>query len=896
MATRETSLAGREISRYLLLERIGQGGMGVVYRARDTQLDRFVALKLILGGILRDEERKRRFLQEARAASALNHPNIVHVYEVGEEDGTGFIAMEFVAGKRLDELIPAKGLPLAEVLGYSIQISDALAKAHASGIVHRDLKPSNIMITADGLVKILDFGLAKHIPGADSDEFAETRTLQRDSVETGDGLIVGTAAYMSPEQAEGRPLDGRSDVFAFGALAYEMICGRRAFRGESAMSTVAAILRDEPVPIQDLRPGIPEELERIVSRCLRKDVARRVQHIADVRVALQDLKDESDTGRLRAGASSSVRRAWRPRLRMIPYILALSILVAAVFFRPELPAPKPVRTLQLTHTRQRKLINVSLQPRFVIGAPILTDGTRVYFADDAPRTMSTARQVSTAGGEVIDVPMPPSMETGFDLVSMAPGGNELLFFGPPHPNKWSSGLWTIPLPAGAASRVGGLVANDAAYSPDGSRLLVAAGDEVLIANRDGSEVRRIAKIHGLALMPRWHPTKDLVRFTAFNPDLTQTSLWEVRTDGRDLRRLLEGWNSPTQDCCGDWTPDGAYFVFESRENGISNLFAIREKGTLFRRPNGEPVQLTSGTLNAYRPVPARDGSKVYFVGEERRGELQRFDSRAGTFVPYLPEISGDSLAFSPDGRSVAWVSFPEGTLWCGEIDGGRRIQLSFPPAIAALPQWSADGTEIAFLKREPGHSSRIAIVPSAGGPERELPAETKDQGEPTWSPDGKQIAFGRLPWYRKPGPPDSETAIYLWDRNSDAITKVPDSDGLFSARWSPDGRYIAALRFSNGEVVVYDCEKAAWRTLLARGGGWPSWSKDGLSLLVAQDETLVRIRLKDGVVQPVLDLNGKPRIFGTNGYWIGYTPKGDPLIFEDSGLQEIFALEWLRPD
>jgi eukaryotic-like serine/threonine-protein kinase len=892
MATQETSLAGREISRYLLLERIGQGGMGVVYRARDTQLDRFVALKIIPRAVHPDDERKRRFLHEARAASALNHPNIVHIYEIGEEDGTDFIAMEFVAGQRLDERITGKGLPVGEVLSYSMQIADALAKAHAAGVVHRDLKPSNVMITPDGLVKILDFGLAKHIPGADSDELADTLTIQRADPETGDGLIVGTAAYMSPEQAEGRQLDGRSDIFSFGALVYEMLTSRRAFRGESAMATVAAILRDEPVPLRDLRPEVPEELDRIVSRCLRKDVARRVQHMSDVRVALQDLKEESDTSRFRFAPVATRKRSLRPWLWLAA---ALVLLVVAWLLRPDLPDPRPIRTTQLTHTRHGKLINVSLQPRFVVGAPVLTDGSRVYFAEEDPVRMSATRQVSITGGEVIDVPMPPSMQAGFDLVAMAPGGSELLFFGPPHPNNWTGGLWSAPLPAGAASRVGDLLATDVTYSPDGSRLALTVNDELVIAKRDGSGAHRIAKITGLALMPRWHPTRDLIRFTAFNPDLTEATLWEVQPDGRHLRRLLQGWNSPPQDCCGEWTPDGAYYVFESRQNGVSNLFAIRETGTLLRRANDEPVQLTSGPLNSYRPVPSRDGTRIFFVGEERRGELERYDTRAGAFVPYLPEISGDSVAFSPDGHSISWVSFPEGTLWRGDIAGGRRVQLSFAPATAALPQWSPDGSEIAFLKREPGQSARIAIVPSAGGPVRDLPAESKDQGEPSWSPDGQQIVFGRLPWYRKPGPADKETAIYIWDRKTDAITKVPGSEDLFSARWSPDGRFIAALRFGNQEVVVYDTSLQRWRSVFAKGGGWPWWSKDGSYLYFGHDEKLERIRISDGAMEPVIKLSGTPRMFGTTGYWIGYTPDMEPLVFHDTGLQEIFALEWQRP-
>ena len=241
-------MIGQRLLHYEIVEKLGEGGMGVVYKARDTHLDRFVAIKVLPPEKVADPERKRRFVQEAKAASALNHPNIVTVHDISSDAGHDFITMEYVAGKTLDRLIGHKGLGLKETLDYAIQATGALTKAHSAGIVHRDLKPSNIMVTGDGLVKVLDFGLAKlteTVAPASAGEFEATRTVKP---YTEEGTVVGTAAYMSPEQAEGKTVDARSDIFSFGAVLYEMLTGRRAFQRDSRLSTLAAILREEPKP------------------------------------------------------------------------------------------------------------------------------------------------------------------------------------------------------------------------------------------------------------------------------------------------------------------------------------------------------------------------------------------------------------------------------------------------------------------------------------------------------------------------------------------------------------------------------------------------------------------------------------------------------------------------
>src|SRR5262252_1582750 len=313
-------MIGHDISHYEILEKLGQGGMGVVYKAQDRRLNRFVAVKVLPAEKVGDAERKGRFMQEARAASALNHPNIITIYEIGCAGGIDFIAMEFVAGKTLDRCIPRHGLRLNEALKYSVQIADALAAAHKAGIVHRDLKPGNVMVTEQGLVKVLDFGLAKLTESAVPDEDEPTRTFK---ATTEEGTIVGTVSYMSPEQAEGKKVDARSDIFSFGALLYEMVTGRKAFQGDSKLSTLTAILREEPKPAGQVVEALPREVDRIISRCLRKSPERRFQTMADLKVALEELKEESDSGSL-----SAMPVPVRHRRRWLTWATALLAIIA----------------------------------------------------------------------------------------------------------------------------------------------------------------------------------------------------------------------------------------------------------------------------------------------------------------------------------------------------------------------------------------------------------------------------------------------------------------------------------------------------------------------------------------------------------------------------------------
>jgi serine/threonine protein kinase len=324
-------LTGQQVGHYEILSRLGKGGMGIVYKARDQHLDRFVAIKVLPPELVADPDRKRRFAQEAKAASALNHPNIITIHDIASENGIDFIVMEYVQGKTLAQAIPRRGLKLNEVLKYATQIADALAKAHVAGIIHRDLKPGNIMVDEGGLVKVLDFGLAKLTERPQVGELESTDSMPP---WTDEGTILGTAAYMSPEQAAGKPVDARSDIFSFGSVLYEMVTGQRVFQGDSKMSTLAAVLNQEPKPAIEISLSVPHDLEKIITRCLRKDPSRRFQHMADLKVALEELKEESDSGLLsvKEGTNPSGKPRKFSLLRWVTLAAGVSLAVAAWFW------------------------------------------------------------------------------------------------------------------------------------------------------------------------------------------------------------------------------------------------------------------------------------------------------------------------------------------------------------------------------------------------------------------------------------------------------------------------------------------------------------------------------------------------------------------------------------
>jgi Tol biopolymer transport system component/predicted Ser/Thr protein kinase len=874
-------MIGKTVSHYRILEKLGGGGMGVVYKAEDTKLGRTVALKVLPPERVADPNRKRRFVQEARAASALNHPNIITIYDIDEADGVHFIAMEYVQGKTLDRLIARHGLRVNEALKYAVQMAAALAKAHSAGIVHRDLKPTNVMVTDDGLVKVLDFGLAKLTEAAPE---GDAETVATVGPTTEEGMIVGTVGYMSPEQAEGKPVDARSDIFSFGSVLYEMLTGQRAFQGETKASTIAAILREEPKPLSQVVEGLPREVERVVRRCLRKDPAHRFQDMDDLKVALEELKAESDSGELAGtpeGAGLAPAQVGRPRevpLRK-PWIVALAavVIVAAAILaywltRPP-PPPKVTGSTQLTHDGQPK-------------SPMVTDGARLFFSEFVA-DHSVLAQASVGGGE----PVPISTLFQNTLVGdISPDRTELLLGSLERPDEPDYPLWAFPALGGSPRRLGQILCHDAAWSPDGKTILYAKGQDLHVAGSDGSQSRKLVSLPGSAYYSRWSPDGKKVRFTLSDPKTNSNSLWEIEADGSHLHALLPGWNTPPDECCGRWTPDGRYYLFSSTRGRTSNIWAMREASNPFRKASFAPVQLTTGTMDLGSPLPGLDGKKLFVVGTQQRGELVRYDAKAGQWVPYLSGISAQCVSFSKDGKRVAYVSYPEGNLWVSEPDGRGRVQLTFPPLYAFLPFWSPDGKEIAFMGFASDRHWHIFLVSAEGGSPEQLTFGDSDQDDPSWPPDGNSLAYSE---YRTPlsqgGP------IHLMNLQTHQVSNVPGSEGIWAPRWSPNGRYIVANSPDGDKLMLFDFTTQKWEVAAQLNANYMTWPSDSETLYfdtwAEKDSALYRLRLRDRKLERLLSLNDIRRVLSPLGPWSGLTPDNSPLVLRDIGSQDIYALD-----
>jgi len=731
-------MVGRTISHYEILATLGEGGMGVVYHARDMRLGRSVALKMLHPARSADPERRRRFIQEAKAASALNHPNIVTIYDFDEEAGSDFIVMEHVVGTPLSQAIPRTGMPVSEALAVAIPIADALAKAHRAGIVHRDLKPANLIVTSDGAPKLLDFGLAKLIEGLALSDAPRTVATTERTAWSERGAILGTLAYMSPEQAEGKDVDGRTDVFAFGAVLYEMVTGQKAFQAESPLSTLAAILHVDPRPADEIAPRVPSTLGRLVMRCLRKDPNDRWQSIADVRNSLEEIRHD-----LASDASTTphtVRTVLR-NVRSVRWIafwgsIVVALGAVAIWMRPGAVLELPIETL--------RPVPVTSYAGSEESPSFSPDGSQVAFVWAGERQDNRDIYVKRFDAG------PPSRLTQHraqeDHPAWSPDGNSIAFVRL-RPVQLGSQLIVVPA-LGGPERV--LVEGEEVdsgtldWSPDGKWLAYANRSirqpgGLWLRSLESGERHRLTTSEEFDREARFSPDARSLVFVRGLPN--SSALYtlnldpQMRATGSPRRLTADGLNYRSP----HWLGNGE-LVFTQGALGAEYIERLGVAGGRRRRvmaidaPGG--IAVSPGTN---RLLVSRSTSDVDIY----RMDLTDDGAHSQSAVPVIASSQYDAFpVYSLNGEKIAFASIRSGEweIWVCNKDGTNALQLTTWRSGEAWPTtWMpSDGRQIGFVSNRDG-TRRAYMVPAAGGiPERvpELATVTTPIEHFWWSPSG----------------------------------------------------------------------------------------------------------------------------------------------------------------
>ena len=846
-------IVGKQIGHYLVTRRLGHGGMGEVFLAQDTKLGRKVALKLLLRDFTSNEERLRRFQQEARAASALNHPNILTIHEIGQEGSLHFMASEYVEGETLRQHLLRVPMTLGQTLDVAVQVASALAAAHQVGIIHRDIKPENVMLRSDGYVKVLDFGLAKLIPVT---VHTDAPTLLQ--VETEQGIVMGTFNYMSPEQARGLTVDTRTDIWSLGVMLYEMVAGRQPFEGETPSDVMSLILQKEPLPLAHSLPAVPPELERIVRKALRKDREERYQTSKDLLIDLRSLRKELER-------EAEMERSAPP---MPGKVVSSGQSTAAIAHSTS--SAEYIVTEIKQHKRAAALI---------LGMVIIVSAGALYLFS---RRSALPRQAALPNATFTQLTDQSGPEY---FPSLSPDGKSFVYAG------YASGNWDIYL-----QRVGGKnpinltkdsPADDTqpAFSPDGERIAFRSerdGGGIFVMGATGESVKRLTDF---GYDPAWSPDGKEIAcaneggvLTASMRNNPNSRIWafNVATGAKRLVTKVDAVQP-------SWSPHGYRIAYQGRRNGAQrDIWTISAGG-------GEPVEVTNDSAIDWNPVWSPDGNYLYFVSdrggsmnlwrvpmEESTGKLLGSFEAVTTPSPYMAHLS-----FSRDGRRMAYAHMVRsGSIQRVAFDPVREAVVGQPTSVthgsrvAMVPNVSSNGEWLTFDTQSEKQED-ILVVREDGTGLRQLTDDSYKDRAPSWSPDGKRIVFfsdrsGKWEiWIINADgsglqqvtyttsatvnpvwSPDGARIVYRVEGANPEIIQVGKSwqeqtpqtlpsmsdpaDRLWVWSWSPDGRKLAGhLPHSQGPlsgIVVYSLDSQQYEKLTDIGS-FPVWLSDSRRLL-----------------------------------------------------------------
>ncbi len=832
---------GARLGSYEIRAPLGAGGMGEVYRALDPKLQREVAIKVLPEGLAGDPEALARFEREARAVAALSHPHILAIHDFGVADGKAYAVMELLEGETLREKLTAGPLAARKAAEYGAQLADGLAAAHDKGIVHRDLKPDNVFVTREGRVKVLDFGLARQGPLVAAGDESRSPTQSR---HTDPGTVLGTAGYMSPEQVRGRPVDHRSDIFSFGCIFFEMLTGRRAFRRESGVETMNAILKDDPLDEPTASGTVPPALERILRHCLEKSPDERFQSARDLAFDLASVTGSSSSGRAAVVGPTS-RRAPRALAGVAALLAAVGVGYWLGGSQVGSDAAQPIAQ----YTRLTEEPGLEQRPS------LSPDGkTLIYSAGPPDRRGIYSRRV---GGRN-PVLLTKDCDKDSAAPAFSPDGERIAY----RSECEGGGIFVIGASGESAKRVADF-GQDPAWSPDGARLAVATEavfdplergiiSELWLVEVGTGEKRRVSR--GDGVQPAWSPDGRLIAYWGRRDPSGQRDIFIVGVDGSDTVLVTD---DRATDWAPQWSPDGHHLLFASDRGGPMNLWRVAvDPSTGHARGLPEPLGVPAAWTGAFSG--SRDGRTLAYVSAQPRSTLHLMAFDPGSGLPSAPRQvfsrSGklQSVDWSPDGASLLLNDWgrDEG-IFLLRPDGGAYRELVADPFRNRFPTFAPDGGQIGFYSDRGGAYGLWSVRPDGSGLQPISPPSLPGALYTLWSPDGRRMAAS-----------DAQSSIFILDLDRPLadrlIETVPISDPRLATwdlcEWSPDGTRLALVgRAPDGSYSLFSYATAS-RTLskLTADVSWARWLRDSRRLVATHGNRLFLLDSAGGAKRDLL--------------------------------------------